>query len=464
MIDDDDELHEFLSDKSGKLIKSKKIPLQSTSINENHFSDFDIILHSDSFEEAEKNVFHAPRKQKDNKYTSFFRNFKFFYERMEAKSASQLSNFAKKFLTMCQVIEISSRDVEQAIVMFNSLNSTGLPLSDADVLSAQLYSKAKGAELFKQKWAEFYEHAEDLSNKNVSNLLDVFSQYMYILRAQEDNKDVTMKGVRKFFVEENRLEDPYKFVDSLIRITEGWIAIYNLPLVKLILKFNYNVKFFMATYLYSHGEKNIAIIAENLLKLFTILELVDSGYSSKLFKQFLFEVNLKLANPHVADDAIVKEFKNHISSSWKKEDLIELIKNYRGNLLVLLNEYLYCRSHKYSFEFDDSYNIEHIMPASGKNISVIREDAGIADIEVFKDVVDQLGNKIMLEEEINKSIGNEWFRTKKHKSIKDKTGYKDSKYKIATALTSYPNEVWKKDDIEKTTEKIAYRIADFLFE
>ena len=48
--------------------------------------------------------------------------------------------------------------------MFNSLNSTGLPLSDADVISAQLYSKANENEavlrLFNDKW------------KSIKNLTD----------------------------------------------------------------------------------------------------------------------------------------------------------------------------------------------------------------------------------------------------------------------------------------------------
>ena len=463
MIDDDEELMELLYDESGELIKQKKLPLFSTSINENHSSDFDVILHSSSFEDAEHNVYHAPRKQKDNKYTSFFRNFKFFYEKMAAKSPSQLSEFARSFLSKCQVIEISSWDVEQAIVMFNSLNSTGLPLSDADVLSAQLYSKAKGTDDFKKKWADFFDDADNLNNKNISSMLDIFSQYMYILRAQEKNKDVTMKGIRKFFVEENRLDKPFDFVDNLIKIADGWDAIHDNSLVRLLLKFNYNFKFFMATYFYAHGTDHITKIAECLLRLFTILELVDSGYSSKLFKQFLFEVNLKLADEKVTDDDIVSEFKKHIEASWKKSDVFEALKTYRGNLLVLLNEYLYCKNHNLVFEFDDSYNIEHIMPASGKNIPTIREDAGL-DEETFKDVVDQLGNKIMLEEEINKSIGNEWFKTKKLKSVKDKTGYKDSKYKIAIALTTYSKDLWTKSDIETATEKVANRIVDFLFE
>ena len=103
------------------------------------------------------------------------------------------------------------------------------------------------------------------------------------------------------------------------------------------------------------------------------------------------------------------------------------------------------------------------MPASGRNIESIQQDAGIENADEFKATVNLLGNKILLEEDINKSIGNEWFKTKKIKSVKDKAGYKDSTYSIALALVDYPYDVWTKDDISAMTEKAAKRIMQFVY-
>lgn len=69
----------------------------------------------------------------------------------------------------------------------------------------------------------------------------------------------------------------------------------------------------------------------------------------------------------------------------------------------------------------------------------------------------------MLEEDINKSVGNEWFKTKKQNSIHTKSGYKDSKYAIASALISYPKYTWTKDDIDAATAKAVERIVKFIF-
>ena len=103
------------------------------------------------------------------------------------------------------------------------------------------------------------------------------------------------------------------------------------------------------------------------------------------------------------------------------------------------------------------------MPASGHNIDLIRVDAGIDTQEEFDQIVNKLGNKILLEEDINKSIGNEWFKTKKQSSITDKSGYKDSRYNIALSLVDYPSDLWTQDDITSATEKVADRIVNFIF-
>ena len=83
--------------------------------------------------------------------------------------------------------------------------------------------------------------------------------------------------------------------------------------------------------------------------------------------------------------------------------------------------------------------------------------------EEFDDMVNLLGNKILLEEDINKYIGRDWFKTKKGTLVQDKKGYIGSKFGIATALSSYPSDAWGKDDIAKANQKATERICNFIF-
>lgn len=235
------------------------------------------------------------------------------------------------------------------------------------------------------------------------------------------------------------------------------------------MKCNENAKLFLSGYLYRYEtteitEENILDLCECLLRLFTVLELSDAGYSSSKFKTFLFGENIKLVDKNISIDTIKNNFNEHINNNWNPDTISDAIIEYEKNLLVFLNEYVYAKNKSAKFDFAENVNIEHIMPASGRNLTTIQRDANIATKEEFNSIVNKLGNKILLEEDINKSIGNEWFKTKKQNSINSKSGYKDSRYGIALALTAYQKDTWTKDDIDTATLKAVERIVKFIFD
>lgn len=451
--------------------------LKNKSINEQYKTELQIILNAKNYELAEESCYKIPRRQKENKYTNFFRNFKFFYEKLSELSDANLNLFAKTFLSKCQIIEIRSWQIEQAITMFNSLNSTGMPLSDSDIISAQLYSNAgENKQWFNDKWREICEIATRLSTKKIIDLNSVLQQNMYITRAltkeymKKDYPDVTTPGLRSYYLTLHKelLKSPSNLCENFEKIATIWDNIQEFPVVKLLLKFNENIKLYLISYLYRFDSKNlsekiVSEISEILLKLFTILELVDAGYSSTNFKTFLFAENIKLVDKNCSIEEIKKDFNNHISKNWDKDNIKSILLSYEKNILVFLNEYLYAKQKNKRFDFKENVNIEHIMPASGHNIDSIRQDAEIDSKEEFDSIVNKLGNKILLEEDINKSIGKDWFQTKKQNSISEKSGYKNSSFNIASDLVKYPNNTWTKDDIETATNKVADRIINFIF-
>lgn len=242
--------------------------------------------------------------------------------------------------------------------------------------------------------------------------------------------------------------------------------------MQVLSKFNENFRFFLATYFHRFKdeditENDVAPLADAMLRLFVILELVDAGYSSRNFKTFLFSEIEKLANPAIPVSSIINDFSDHIKKTWDPTDIKAHIADYNKNSLVFLNEYLVAAEDSIPFSIGFKYDIEHIMPYSGSNIQIIRNDADIATIDEFYEIVNKLGNKILLEQKINRSIGNEWFRTKVSMSLKDKSGYVDSSYPMAMQLVSRYRETskayWTKHDIEKATARIAERITSFIF-
>lgn len=460
--------------------------IKNYSINELYKTELQTILSSVDYVAAEANVIKIPRKQKDNKYTNFFRNFKFFYEKAKELSESQLNNFAKTLTDSCEVIEIKSWKVEQAINMFNSLNSDGLPLYDADIISAKLYAFAekKGVgEAFTKLWKEMIALINELKQKGIVNIDAIFMQQMYYERAKNKKHEivsetgtvnVTTPGLRRYFTEINAdlLKEPIGLCSQMIKLAKIWEKVSEYPIMQVLFKFNDNAKLFLASYFHRFKadeitQENIEDIAICLLRLFTVLELVDIGYSSNAFKTFLFGEIVKMADSNISVQMIKADFDKHISKKWSKEELKKYVIEYDKNMLVYLNEYLVAKENGFHFMLGAKYDIEHIMPVSGANLDEIRKDAQIDSKEEFENTVHKLGNKILLEEKINRAIGNEWFRTKVSTKLSAKTGYIDSCYPLArTLVRKYENDnkpYWCKKDIEKTTDAASDRIVNFIF-
>ena len=480
---------EDISDKPNRekdaAICSKGILLENHSINERFKTELANILQTTDYESAEANATKLKYKQKDNRYTNFFRNYKFFFGKLGELSEPQLNTIAKTITDNCEVIEIKSWDVEQAIKMFNSLNSDGLPLFDSDIISAQLYAEAEkeGCQTdFSNLWKRLGEQISDLDAANIADVNSILMQYMYYTRvinketvSESGAINVTTPGLRRYFIDENRepIKNPIKMCNDMLHLVSVWKKVSDYTPIKLLLKFNENSKLFLASYFYrfdkvSADEQDYTTIAECLLRLFTILELVDSGYSSKNFKTFLFGEEVKLVNREISVEEIKHDFDVHIRTNWDKTKMIGALNDYNGNLLVYLNEYLFARERDQYFKLGTKYDIEHIMPHSGNNLSEIRYDAGISSEEEFEEIVNKLGNKIILEERINRSIGNEWFRTKVSTKLENKTGYIDSTYPIACSLVdtyrTVPKPYWTKNDIITATEKASERIIRFVFD
>lgn len=479
-------------EKNDKKIYSKINILKNNSINEKYPTELNNILKSSNLDEAKNNVEEFTNKKKDNRYTNYFKNFKFFCEKANELSESNLNSFTNTLLKDCEVIQIKSWNIEQAITMFNSLNADGLPLCDADIISAKLYSssqKHKCAKEYANLWENFNTIIDELEKRKILNIDSIFLQEMYYERAKKHENKTTTPGVRKYFtyIKKEFISNPITSCKNIINLAKIWEKISYYPTLEVLFKFNENFKLFLATFLYRFDEKKLDTyepsekIVKNktinseidtiiicMLRLFTVLELVETGYSSKQFKGFLFNVQSKLVDKNVSVEEIKSDFDKHIKSNWTKEKIIDYIGKCNSNSLVYLNEFLFAREQKINFNLGTTYDIEHIMPNSGRNKELIRNDAKMSDKEEFEKYVDKIGNKILLEYNINRSIGDSWFRTKVSTSINSKTGYKDSKFPMAIALVKeYQNKKkvhWVKEDIINYTNKAAERISKFIFD
>ena len=498
---DPDDIPDEPDDKIDKEIYNSFNGLINNSNQETYKEELINIMTSLKYEDAEESAIKIPYKQKDNRYTNFFKNYKHFYFKPDLNKIDFLNKFTRTILEECQVIEIKSWKVEQAITMFNSLNSDGMPLTDSDIIYSKMFAAAKDEKernLLGEKWRYLIELTNDLESKKIVSLNGLLNQKMYLYRSinkdtinASGNIDVTTPGLRRYYIDLNTslIKRPIEFCDELIKLAEIWNIAKENNTMKVLFNFNDNSKLFLASYFYRYDssfisednvkfiiseEKKSALIneiekmAELMLRLFAVLSLVDSGYSSSDFKSFLFKEEIKLADSLIPFEEIKDDFDKHINKCWKKDIIKSNINDYEKNDIVYLNEYLFAKENGKELKIGSDIDIEHIMPKSGKNKKTIQNDAGIEDDVMFANYINKIGNKILLEYNINRTIGNEWFRTKISTTIGEKSGYVNSNYPLAQHLVEiYKNEqkpYWTKTDIETATEEASERIANFIFD
>lgn len=441
-------------------LQSQDIKYVNDSISELYSQDMTAILISEDFNTISETVIKIPRRKNDNKYTNFYKNFRYFYECCEELTNTQIRDFAGHLLNYCQVITITSYDTDQAINIFNSLNGTGVPLTPIEVIVSKATAESKDRKKFEDNW-QMVVKKTDSSSLNLNLLV---THYIFFKLSEQNGSVTRNPGIRAFFNQnKNILNDDVLFTNQLDMILDTVNEFDNTELGQVLNKFNSNLKPFVSSYSLFREDREYLFY---ILRLAVILELTDIAYGNRNFKGFLERINLKYSQvENFSDQDLITEIKNHISTNFNREDLEQALKESGvSNSIIFLNEYLYSKENDFEFNLGENVDIEHIMPKSGLNRENIMKDAGFDTKDEFTEYAEKIGNKILLESAINRGIGDAWFRTKKENAITSHQGYRGTKYKIASSLADYPKDTWVKEDIDKATERAAKRISDFIFE
>lgn len=437
-----------------------RIKYLNHSISEKYASEMSTILLSKDFNSTKENVHQIYRRQKDNRYTNFYKNFRYFYNMCGELSVFKLINFANHFIDNCQVITITSYNTDQAINIFNSLNGTGVPLTPIEVIVSKTTANAADRKNFEKNWQEIVQRT-DSSRLDLNSLI---THYIFVKLSEQNGADRRNPGIRTFFSKNKYLlNEDILFTTELNTIIDNYEQVSDTINGQLINKLNGNLRPFISSYLFFREDSTYL---EYILRLGILIELSEISYSHKLFKGFLEEINLMYSQvDSISMGDLITKIRNHIQSNFVYEDVKQtLTESGISNSLLYINEYLFALGKGAEFSLDGDIDIEHIMPQSGKNRENIQKDGGFIDASEFSEYAEKIGNKILLEADINRGIGDAWFRTKRENTITSGHGYIGSKFPIAKSLVNYQNDTWTKTDIELATEKAAKRIADFIFE
>lgn len=162
--------------------------------------------------------------------SQYAKNFRFFEDK--------INNFINDFpmycaylpariMNNCILLPIEADSQDFAFRIFTTLNDRGKPLSDSDIFKAQFYKFYVGRneqDKFISRWKNLEEKcAQNFSPTQGTPLDDLFTQYMYYIRAKQNKRDTTTIALRAFYEKNNyELMSDVQTLKDLEQLADFW--------------------------------------------------------------------------------------------------------------------------------------------------------------------------------------------------------------------------------------------------
>jgi len=412
------------------------------------------------------------KEQKSN----YARNYSFFQQKINDFLSEFPSYFAylpARILGNCILLPIEAESQDTALRIFSTLNDRGLPLSDADIFKAQFY-KHYGAKNQKDKFIEQWKELEDISGRifkpiNGTPMDELFTRYMYFIRAKQGNKSSTTEALRKFYQKgKYTILKQDETLPNLKILVDFWNDVYNQNsdrfssdnLRKLyILNFAPNGMwtYFLSVYfLHNKGEKEQL----NQIKLEQFFNKVIAfvwGFS------FINPGVNALRTPVYAEmiSIVLDKEVNFEEHKFDRNTIVRAINNYefkngRPITRSMLTWWSFNNNNQSLPPLNTNFDIEHIFARKRQE-----NDKSLTNLKILE----ALGNKILLEDNINIRASDYRFadKVKYYKGFTNDKG----KHKEGTIISELLNLSNTKNDfleadILKRTEEITNHFINYL--
>ena len=171
----------------------------------------------------------------DDEKSRYAENYRFFIDKIEEfvhDYPHWSLSLPTRIMNNCILLPIEAETQDTALIIFSTLNDRGKPLSDADIFKAQLYkyySNKGEKDEFIQRWNDLAELCDKIfPTSRGSSLDEIFTRYMYYIRAKEGTTTSTTEALRKFYERDGYglLKNDETF-DNLIDLANFWNDVDN---------------------------------------------------------------------------------------------------------------------------------------------------------------------------------------------------------------------------------------------
>lgn len=163
----------------------------------------------------------------------YAKTYRFFQEKINEFLSEYPSYFAylpTRILNNCILLPIEAESQDTALRIFSTLNDRGKPLSDTDIFKAQFYkfySDQGRKEEFIKRWKELEVICGDIFDAPSGSPMDeLFTRYMYYERAKLGIKITTTEALRKFYEKDKyAILKREETLDNLETLAQFWKSV-----------------------------------------------------------------------------------------------------------------------------------------------------------------------------------------------------------------------------------------------
>ena len=174
----------------------------------------------------------AVKPGQKSRYAANYRFFQNCIDDFLAKYPTYFAYLPTRIMNNCILLPIEAESQDTALRIFSTLNDRGMPLSDSDIFKAQFYkyfSDIGKKDLFIKLWKDLEELTESIFHPlNGTPMDELFTRYMYYIRAKQGIKSSTTEALRKFYEKDNytllKREDTF---NDLITLAHFWEDVIN---------------------------------------------------------------------------------------------------------------------------------------------------------------------------------------------------------------------------------------------
>lgn len=416
----------------------------------------------------------ASRGQK-SKYAENYRFFQESIQKFLDRFPTYFAYLPTRIMNNCILLPIEAESQDTALRIFSTLNDRGKPLSDADIFKAQFYkfySNLGKKDEFIKNWKVLEELCEKIFHPITGTPMDeLFTRYMYYVRAKKGIKSSTTEALRKFYEKDSysilKQEDTF---NNLIDLANFWNDVSNQDndrfsarILRRLFVLNYAPNgmwtYFVSVYFMQNKDSEGMLDEEQFYKFLNKITGFIWTYAVttpgvNALRTPVYAEMINLVNDKPVTFADFKFDTDKVRSMFSNFSF----NNSRPITKSMISWWAYQDENQELLPLETVLEIEHIYARS-------RQDKE----QLLKDIhnLEALGNKALLEKRINIRAADYRFEDKK----KYYTGFTNSRNqekegtKIKELINLANNSSdFTEADIEKRTKDIMDRFIGFLSE